>query len=616
MPGLFLQLEPLLPFVETPGQYVGAEVNAHLAEPGPGDFSVCLAYPDTYAVGMSHVGLKILYHLLNRLPGVCCERAFVPWLDMVRAMRRAGIPAFSLENHRPLASFDLIGISLQYELNATNVLLLLELAGIPLRAAARGEEHPIVLGGGSAALNPEPWAPFFDLFLLGEAEEALPELVDLLRRTRGRKRRERLLAAAREVAGVYVPSLWRPVYEGGRLGGLEPTEEGLPERVRRRVVRDLDAAFFPAGQVVPYVSVVHDRLAVEIMRGCARGCRFCQATGIYRPVRARRPETIRRLVEEGLRATGHGEVGLLALSPGDYPDFLALLRTLARELAGETVGVSLPSLRVTPELIEIPEVVSVVRRTGLTFAPECATDRLRRAINKDVTNRELLEAVEAAFAAGWDTVKLYFMVGLPGETAEDVAAIPELIHQLAAVRRRVRRRPARINVTLSSFVPKPHSAFQWAPMDPLEVLAEKQQVVREPFGGRGRGRVAVRAHDRFMSEVEAAIARGDRRMAEVIEAAYRAGEVFSAWDEHFSYRRWREAAESCGVDLEATAHRERELGEYLPWDFVDCGVSREFLAAEWEKARRGEPTPDCTRHGCQGCGACDREEERPCRASG
>lgn len=611
MSGLFARIEPLLPFVETPGQYTGAEVNAVVKDPAACALSFCLAYPDTYAVGMSHVGTKILYHVLNARPDICCERAFTPWTDMAELMRRDGVPAFSLENHRPLPDFDVVGFSLQFELNTTNVLLMLDLAGIPLRSEERGDEHPIILGGGSVALNPEPLAPFFDLFLLGEAEEAILELADLLIdcRNRGLSRKETLLRAARELHGVYAPAFYRPRYEGGRLAGLEPTEKGLPEKVRQRVVRNLDSAFFPIAQIVPNVSVVHDRLAVEIMRGCTRGCRFCQATNIYRPLRTRKPETVKRLVREGLAATGHSEVSLLSLTPGDYPDFVTMLRGLVRDLEDGLVNVSLPSLRVTPELIEIPEVVSTVRRSGLTFAPECATDRLRKRINKDVSNEELLAAAEAAFEAGWDTIKLYFMVGLPGETDEDVEAIPALIRNLADLRRKVRRRPGKVNVTVSCFVPKPHSAFQWAAMDPLDSLAAKQAAVLEPFRhSGGKVRVNVKTHDRFMSQMEALIARGDRRVADVIEAAYKAGEVFSAWDEHFDYSRWRDAAAGAGVDIKEAVHGERRLDEPLPWDFVESGVSRGYFEEEWRKMQAGEMTPDCRVEGCRDCGACDEDE--------
>lgn len=568
MPAVYSKIERLLPFVETPGQYVGGEVNAvHRADAA---LSVCLAFPDTYAIGMSHVGLKILYNVLNRRPSVYCERAFAPWPDVAGMMRKEGIPAFSLETHRPLGQFDVLGFSMQYELNATNVLLMLDLAGIPLRATERGDEHPLILGGGALAFNPEPLAPFFDLFIIGEAEDAICELADLLIRHKGAGRPELLSAATRSIEGVYVP-------------GLAPAGE---QRIRRRIVRDLDAAPFPTDQVVPNVGVVHDRLAVEIMRGCPRRCRFCQAASIYRPLRIRKPETIRRLISEGLAATGHNEVSLLSLSSGDYPGFVELVRSIVLSLAASRTSVSLPSLRVTPELIAIPEIISVVRKSGLTFAPECATDRLRRVTNKDMSNDELLDAAAAAWRAGWETVKLYFMVGLPGERTEDVAAIPALLKEVADLRRRHGRRPGRVNVSLATFVPKPHTTFQWAPMDDPETVAEKQRVVLAAASGTGgrRSGMSVKSHDRFMSEVEALIARGNRSVADVIEGAYRAGEIFSAWDEHFHYEAWQKAAQQAGVDMTSIAHRERQTDEPLPWDFIDAGVSRDMLASDWQAA--------------------------------
>ncbi|MHC5053214.1 MAG: TIGR03960 family B12-binding radical SAM protein [Planctomycetota bacterium] len=583
MSDLRSRIDAILPHVQTPGQYVGAEVNSVRTPPEETEVSFCLAFPDTYALGMSHVGFKILYEVLNRAPGVAAERVYAPWIDMDARMREGGLPLYSLESFRPVREFDVLGFSLQYELTFTNVLAMLELAGIPVLAAERADAAPLVIAGGPGAFSPEPMADFMDAFVIGDGEEAALEIAEFVKATRGAPRGERLLELARTVKGVYVPSLYEVHYNSdGTVAAIEPACEGVPERVERRVVRDLDAAAYPTAPVVPYVETVHDRYAVEIMRGCVNRCRFCHAGVNYRPRRVRSIDTIVRLATEGVKATGYDEVGLLSLSTGDYPEFGELVKRLAGDLNPEGVSLSVPSLRVDALLRDIPPSVKGVRRSGLTIAPECASDRLRRAIAKPIVNADLYAGVRAAYEAGWETVKLYFMIGLPGETDEDVRGIAEMANEVCYLRKRVKKSPARVNVSIATFVPKAHTPFQWEAMASREEVLRRREAIRDGLRSK---RIRASFHEIEMSMLEGVFSRGDRRLGKVLIEARARGCAFDAWGEGMKVEAWAEAFRAAGVDPEWYSHRERGADEVLPWAHIDGGASPDALAKERELAR-------------------------------
>ena len=580
--GLRQRVEAILPYVISPAQYTGGEVNSIRKDPEAVEVSFCLAFPDTYALGMSHLGLKILYDILNRAEGVAAERVYCPWPDMAAKMREAGVPLYSLESFRPVREFDVLGFSLQYELTFTNVLMMLELAGIPASSARRGEGDPLVIAGGCGAFNPEPLAEFVDAFVLGDGEDAVVEIAGLVRCTRGMPRAERLLALAREVEGVYVPRFYEVSYAGnGTVAAITPAAEGVPEHVTRRVVRDLDAAPYPTAPVVPFVETVHDRYAVEIMRGCAHACRFCQASVNYRPRRERTVERIAGLVREGIRRTGYDEVGLASLSTGDYSRLAELTGRLTAELAPQGVSLSLPSLHVDALLRDVPRKVAGVRRGGLTIAPECASDRMRRSINKPMKNDDLYAAVGAAYEAGWETVKLYFMIGLPGETDEEARRIADMANEVCFLRKRTGKGPAKVNLSVASFVPKPHTPFQWEAMASREELARRRQIVASGLRSR---RIRASFHDVEVSVLECVFSRGDRRLGRALAEARARGCAFDAWTEQFKPEAWREAFAASGLDEEFYT-RARGTDETLPWSHIDGGASAEQLARERDRAR-------------------------------
>ena len=597
---------------EKPSRYVGGEVNSIVKDLRAAEATWVLAFPDTYEVGMSNLGFRVLYHVLNRRPEAAAERCFMPWGDMAAALRRTGTPLFTLESRAPVRSFDVLGFTLQFELAATSVLAMLDLAGIPLLAEDRTLEDPLVIGGGPCAHAPEPMAPFFDAFVVGEGEEVVHEITDLVRAFKGSggTRRELLWELA-ELRGVYVPSLFEFEFErGGPIRAIVPKKPGYA-RVRRRVVPDLNAAPFPDHPVLPFMHTVHDRLPIEIQRGCTRGCRFCQVGMLTRPTRQRDPHEVRRLAEVGLASTGYEEVSFLSLSAGDYQCLNGMLEDFFDRWAPERVSVGIPSLRTETMNARLAEQIRRVKKGGFTVAPEAATERMRRVINKGNEEKDLLHAVETIFGAGWDLVKFYFMIGLPTERDEDVREIVHLAKKALAIGRRYSQRAA-INVGVSTFVPKPFTPFQWEPHIPIEETRRKHQLLREaaPRGGP----IDLKYHDAEGSRVEAALCLGDRRASTALLHAYRNGAALDGWSEHFSYDRWLAAFAAMeaehGVSVDFFAHREKGRDELFSWDVIDAEVSRPHLWKEREKARREAKLVDCAIAPCTVCGACDYEVAR------
>ena len=609
------RIESLMATVQKPVRYMGGEFNSVMKNPDEVDVRFAFLFPDTYEVGMSHLGMKILYHAINRRPYAWCERVFSPWVDMADAMRAAGVPLFSLESRTPVSEFDLLGVTLQYEMSFTNVLDALDLAGLPLRAADR-KEGPFVIAGGPCAFNPEPLAPFVDLVALGDGEVETIEVVDCYRAWKASGApREAFLQEAAKIRGIYVPSLYDVGYHpDGTVASVSPRPgSGAPEVVRKAMVADLNSAEYPEKLIVPYGEVVHNRIMLEIFRGCTRGCRFCQAGMIYRPVRERSPEKLMEMAQKLVGATGYDEISLMSLSSGDYSCLPELAREMVERFAARRVRISLPSQRIDNVLTETLRETQKVKKTALTLAPEAGTQRLRDVINKGVTEDDLVRSVTDAFEQGWSAVKLYFMIGLPTETDEDVLAIAELAR---LVRRcyfsvpKERRAPGlRITVSASVFVPKNFTPFQWEAQLDAETVVRRQKLLRDAL--REVKGVDFKYHAPDVSFIEAVFARGDRRLADVLERAYRLGCRFDGWSDQFRYDLWLKAFEEIGLDPAFYALRERPVGEVFPWDHLDCGVTKAFLAREREKAARGETTHDC-RKGCVGCGVNRYEEATAC----
>ncbi len=597
-------VERLLPHVQKPARYTGGELNSVVKDASKVKLRYAFCFPDSYEIGMSHLGMKILYSLVNERDDAWCERVFAPWVDMEEEMRKNHVPLFALESGDALDKFDLIGFTLQYELSYSNVLNMLDLGNIPLRSKDRMSLTPIVVGGGPCACNPEPLADFFDIFLPGEGEEVTNELIDLLieHKEKGSSKLEFLREAAK-IEGVYVPAFYDVAYhEDGTIASVT-AKETAPARVKKRIISDLDSVYYPDKFVVPFVDIVHDRAVTEVFRGCIRGCRFCQAGFIYRPIREKKSETVNRQAKCLCETTGYDEVSLCSLSTSDYSQVEKLIPDMLSWAVPEKINVSLPSLRVDNFSEELMEELKKVRKSGLTFAPEAGTQRLRDAINKNVTEEEVLHTSAQAFRGGWTAVKLYFMMGLPTETLDDIAGIAELAQKVVNEFYKNPDKPkgkgVTVSVSVASFVPKPFTPFQWEPQDTMEQLVEKQKYLLENVHTH---KIQVSWHQSQTSFLEGIFARGDRKLCDVIESAWRKGCKFDGWDEFFLFDKWTEAFKECGVDPSFYSNRRRDFNEILPWDHLDYGIRKEFLIAENKKAHESVTTPNC-RQKCSACGA-------------
>ncbi len=599
-----MNLDAILSKVEKPSRYIGNEYNSVHKDLADMNVRFGFCFADVYEIGMSHLGMKILYHLLNEEPDVYCERFFAPWIDMEENMRENKIPLFSLETKTPAKEFDILGFTLQYEMSYTNILNMLDLGGIPLLSKDRGEEFPLICAGGPCAYNPEPLSDFVDFFMLGEGEELLPEVIALYRKVKesgGTK--DDFLRKVVAIEGVYVPKFYDVTYnEDGTIKSFTKNYEDAPDKIKKRIIKDFDKCYAPDNIIVPFMEIVHDRIMLEVFRGCIRGCRFCQAGMVYRPVRERSPETLLSLAERLIKNTGYEEISLSSLSTSDYRGLKELTDGLISLTEEKKIGLSLPSLRLDNFSLELMQKVQKVRKSGLTFAPEAGTQRLRDVINKNITEEDLHNAAETAFSGGYGTIKLYFMIGLPTETEDDILGISHLADEVVSIYKHtpkeIRNKNLRVTVSVSSFVPKPFTPFQWFGQNTKDTLFHKQMLLKDAIKNRY---VSYNWHDAALSILEGVFARGDRRLSRVLIEAHRLGARFDSWHEHFSPAIWETAFLNAGVNPDFYNTRERSYDEILPWDHIDVGVSKEFLMRENEKAKNGIVTQNC-REQCAGCG--------------
>lgn len=602
--------DEILLSVQQPARYIGNEMNAVVKDPNRVAIRFAMCFPDVYEIGMSHLGMQILYDMFNHREDVYCERVFSPWIDLDQQMRQQQIPLFALESQDPVRDFDFLGFTIQYEMCYTNILQVLDLSGIPLHAKERGEQDPLVIGGGPCAYNPEPLAPFFDLFYIGEGETQYDVLFDLYKKIRtSNKSRWDFLKEAAQIPGIYVPAFYDVSYhEDGTIASFQPNQEGIPQSVTKELVVNLDDAPYIENPIVPFIKVTQDRVVLEIQRGCIRGCRFCQAGNIYRPLREHSLEYLKKYAYQMLNRTGHEEISLSSLSSSDYTHLKELVTFLIEEFHGKGVNISLPSLRIDAFSLDVMSKVQDVKKSSLTFAPEAGTQRLRDVINKGLTEEVILKGAAEAFRGGWNRVKLYFMLGLPTETPKDIEGIALLSEKVAETfydEVPKENRHGRVQVTASSsfFVPKPFTPFQWARMCTREEFLQRAYAVKDKFKEmKNKKSLKYSYHDADVTILEGVLARGDRKVAAVIEEAYHKGALYDSWSEYFRNEIWMQAFEDCGVDIDFYTTRERKPDELFPWDFIDAGVTKDFLLREWQNAICEKETPNCRKR-CSGCGA-------------
>ena len=590
--------------VEKPSRYTGGELNEIIKNPSEVDIRFAFCFPDVYEVGMSHLGSRILYHTINQRQDTYCERSFAPWPDMEEQLRKNNIPLFTLETKDSLKDFDILGFTLQYEMSYTNILNMLDMSGITIRASERGEDEPIVMAGGPCAYNPEPLYDIVDFFEIGEGEEMMNDVLDVYKKYKGKGKKKEFLREISKIQGIYVPSLYDVVYnEDNTIKEFKPKYEDVPKTVKKRIINNYTKVDFPTEIIVPYSEIVHDRVVLELFRGCTNGCRFCQAGMIYRPIREKTREDLKDLARKLVKSTGYEEISLSSLSTCDYSDIKGLITDLITEHEEDRVGIALPSIRVDAFSVDLLKDIQKVRKTGLTFAPEAGSQRMRDIINKGLTEERILDAATSAFEAGWKTLKLYFMVGLPYEELEDCQGIGQLAEKIVYRYKQVpnkvnNNKGLRLTVSTSILVPKPFTPFQWAPMAKFDAVTEKIKAVKSSIKSKC---IVYNYHEQKTSVMESVFARGDRRLCDVLIKAFEKGARFDGWDQHFKFDIWMEAMDECNLTPDFYAYRERSYEEVLPWDFIDIGVNRKYLEIENEKAKRAELTQNC-RVGCTGCG--------------